>query len=98
MNAATAVTTMMTAVAMTFMIETTKKESYDSRCVMLEALNGCKSKETTTLTSKTLLGGSWVVISRVITRVTILIVTPIRGLITPLITTPEPPSRPSTRP
>ena len=38
-----------------------------------------------------LLGGSWVVISRVISSVTILI-THIRGLITPLITTPEPPS------
>ena len=45
--------------------------------------------------SESLLGGSWVVISRVISRVTILI-THIRGLIiilTPLITTPEPPSR-----
>ena len=39
-----------------------------------------------------LLGGSWVVISRVITRSTGLI-TLIRGHITPLITTPEPPSR-----
>ena len=39
-----------------------------------------------------ILGGSWVVVSRVISRVTILI-THIRGLITPLITTPEPPSR-----
>ena len=39
-----------------------------------------------------LLGGSWVVISRVISRVTILI-THIRGLITLLITTPEPPSK-----
>ena len=37
------------------------------------------------------LRGSWVVISRVIGRVTILI-TQIRGLITPLITTHEPPS------
>ena len=38
------------------------------------------------------LGGSWVVISRVIiSRVTILI-THIRGLINPLITTHEPPS------
>ena len=47
------------------------------------------------LDSESLLGGSWVVISRVISRVTILI-THIRGLIiilTPLITTPEPPSR-----
>ena len=41
----------------------------------------------------TILGGSWVVISRVISRVTILI-THIRGLITLLITTHEPPSRP----
>ena len=40
---------------------------------------------------KELLGGSWVVTSRVISRVTILI-THIRGLITPLITTHEPPS------
>ena len=39
-----------------------------------------------------LLGGSWVVISRVISRVTIFI-THIRGLITLLITTHEPPSR-----
>ena len=38
-----------------------------------------------------LLGGSWVVISRVISRVTILI-THIKGLITPLITTHDPPS------
>ena len=38
-----------------------------------------------------LLGGSWVVISRVLSRVTILI-THIRGLLTPLITTHEPPS------
>ena len=39
-----------------------------------------------------LLGGSWVVIRRVISKVTILI-THTRGLITLLITTPEPPSR-----
>ena len=39
----------------------------------------------------TLLGGAWVLISRVRSRVTILI-THIRILITPLITTPEPPS------
>ena len=39
-----------------------------------------------------LLGGSWIVISRVISRVTIPIIH-IRGLITPLITTHEPPSR-----
>ena len=38
-----------------------------------------------------LLGGSWVVISRVISRVT-LVMTYIRGLIAPLITTHEPPS------
>ena len=37
------------------------------------------------------LGGSWVVISGVISRVTIT-TTHIRGLITPLITTHEPPS------
>ena len=39
-----------------------------------------------------LLGGSWVLITWVISRVTITI-TRIRGLITPLITTHEPPSR-----
>ena len=39
-----------------------------------------------------LLGGSWVVISGVISRVTI-VVTHMRRLITPLITTHEPPSR-----
>ena len=39
-----------------------------------------------------LLGGSWAVISGVISRVTI-VITHIRGLITPLITTHEPPSR-----
>ena len=39
-----------------------------------------------------LLGGSWVVISGVTSKVT-LIITLIRGLITPLITTLEPPSR-----
>ena len=38
-----------------------------------------------------ILGGSWVVISRVISRVTILM-THIKGLISPPITTPEPPS------
>ena len=39
-----------------------------------------------------LLGGSWVVINEVIIRVTILL-THVRGLITPLVTTHEPPSR-----
>ena len=39
-----------------------------------------------------MLGGSWVVISRVISRVT-MVATYIRGLITPLVTTHEPPSR-----
>ena len=38
------------------------------------------------------LGGSWLVTNGVISRVTIL-TTHIGGLITPLITTPEPPSR-----
>ena len=37
------------------------------------------------------LGGSWLVISGVISRLTI-VITHIRGLITPDITTPEPPS------
>ena len=44
------------------------------------------------LRPSTLLGGSWVVISRVVSRVTILI-THTRGLTTPLITNPEPSSR-----
>ena len=39
-----------------------------------------------------LLGGSWIVINGLISRVTILI-SHIRGLITPPITTREPPSR-----
>ena len=43
-----------------------------------------------------ILGGSWVVISGVISRVTI-VISPIRGLITILITTHEPPSRVSMR-
>ena len=47
-----------------------------------------------TVFGPTVLGGSWVVISRVISRVTILI-THIKGLITPLITTHEPPSEDS---
>ena len=41
---------------------------------------------------RALLGGSWVVISGVISRVTI-VITQIRGLITPLLTTHKPPSR-----
>ena len=40
---------------------------------------------------ETLLGGSWVVISEVISRIT-MVITHIRGLIAPLITTHEPPS------
>ena len=39
-----------------------------------------------------LLGGSWIVISRAISRIT-MVITYIRGLITPLIATHEPPSR-----
>ena len=39
-----------------------------------------------------ILGGSWVIISGVRSRVTV-VITHLRGLITPLITTPEPPSR-----
>ena len=42
--------------------------------------------------SKTLRGGSWVAIRGVLRRV-IRVMTQIRGLITPLITTHEPPSR-----
>ena len=41
------------------------------------------------------LGGSGVVLSRVMSRATI-VITHIRGLLTPLITTPEPPSKPQT--
>ena len=44
------------------------------------------------LTKEGVLGGSWVVISRVISRATVHI-THIGGLMTPLITTHEPPSR-----
>ena len=40
-----------------------------------------------------LLKGSWVVMGRVISRIT-RVITYIRGLLTPLITTHEPPSRP----
>ena len=40
----------------------------------------------------TLLGGSCVVISRVISRVVTILITHIRGLITPLIITHEPPT------
>ena len=43
------------------------------------------------------LGGSWVVISGFISRVTI-VISQIRGLITPLITTHEPPSRNGPKP
>ena len=42
-------------------------------------------------TLDSLLGGSWAVISGVLSRVTI-VIAHIRGLITPLITTHEPPS------
>ena len=54
---------------------------------------GKAQKRTPELPSKwaTLLGGSWVVKSRVISKVSILL-THIRGRITPLITTHEPPS------
>ena len=45
-----------------------------------------------TLITTPLLGGSWVVISGVISRVTVTI-THIVGLITPFVTTHEPPSR-----
>ena len=44
------------------------------------------------LQAEGMLGGSWVVISGVLSKVTVLI-TPTRGLITPLITTHEPPSK-----
>ena len=45
------------------------------------------------LSPKALLGGSWLVISGVISRVTI-VITHIRGLIPPLLTAHEPPSSP----
>ena len=44
------------------------------------------------LASQVLLGGSWLGRSRAISRITI-VITYIKGLITPLITTHEPPSR-----
>ena len=47
-------------------------------------------KAATTYVHEPVLGGSWVVISGVVSRVTIVIIH-IRGLITPLITTHEPP-------
>ena len=50
-------------------------------------------KELSVWAHGSLLGGSWVVLSGVISRVTTLI-THIKGLTTPLITTHEPPSRP----
>ena len=44
------------------------------------------------ISSLSVLGGSWLGISRVISRITI-VITYIKGLITPLITSHEPPSR-----
>ena len=61
---------------------------------LLRDLSGIRAARLRTLATLLLLGGSWVVISRVISRLTILI-THTRGLITLLITTPEPPSRDS---
>ena len=46
-----------------------------------------------TQTLNPILGGSWVGINGVRSRVTV-VITRIRGLITPLITTHEPPSKP----
>ena len=43
------------------------------------------------------LGGSWLGLSRVISRITI-VITYIKGLITPLITSHEPPSRLTPKP
>ena len=48
-------------------------------------------KEIILINLKKILGGSWGVISGVIGKVTI-VITHVRGLITPLITTHEPPS------
>ena len=59
---------------------------------MWHPLTECSGPSSTPQTLEgTLLGGSWVAISGVISRVTIL-TTHIRGLITLLITTREPPS------
>ena len=57
-----------------------------------ETLVSAKAANPVSLGVEELLGGSRVVTGRVISRVTILI-TVLRGLITPLITTHEPPSR-----
>ena len=46
---------------------------------------------------QTLLGGSWVVLSGVISRAT-RVISHVRGLITPCITTHEPPRRPPQAP
>ena len=54
-------------------------------------LCGCPLRADVVNFLRSLLGGSWLVISGVICRVTI-VITIIRGLITPVITTHEPPS------
>ena len=61
-------------------------------CILYFSFINSQVKNTLGPTPKPLLGGSWVVISGVISRVTMLI-THIRGLINPFITTHEPPSQ-----
>ena len=58
---------------------------------MIKRFRGLWFRVYVLLGSSKLLGGSWVVISRVISRIT-LVITDIWGLITPLITTHEPPA------
>ena len=61
--------------------------------VAMEACNPFKVTCRSGSYTATLLGGSWVVVSRVTSRVT-LVITYLRGPITPLIATHEPPSTP----
>ena len=62
------------------------------------ALTLASRRKTLNVQSDALLGGSWVVISGVISRVPLKgsLITHIRGLVTPFITTHEPPSKPET--
>ena len=62
--------------------------SYEASGLLSSSASGLQG----VLGLQALLGGSWGVISGVISKVTI-VITHIMGLITPLITTHEPPSR-----
>ena len=66
-------------------------------CTGKELRNGQVKPKTSELSEhflqETLLGGSWVVVSRVRSKITI-VIAHISGLRTPLITTHEPPSKP----